>query len=177
MQHTSGVKPLEVKPAQRPRPRALSRTCDADWVVRDRVDLEEMGANSRRTNEPTVRRRVNALVAYQPLSPHGPRLRSLVRAHTLSSDDVLTLLRALPRPGVPCVVVLDNAGIHTSRQVAAQLATLARRGLRLFSLPAYSPELNEVEPVFGVLKRYHPWKHAPGYPGAVARRCRPQSPG
>lgn len=105
--------------------------------------------------EPTQRRRVNALVAYQPRSPQGPQLRYLVRPSTLVSSDLLSLLRTLPRPGVPCVVVLDNAGLHTSRQVAAQLPSLARLGLHLFFLPAYSPELNEVEPVFGVLKRYY----------------------
>jgi transposase len=71
---------------------------------------------------------------------------------TLSSDDVIALLKTLPSSKHPRVVVLDNAGIHTSRAVQQALPALARAGLSLFYLPAYSPELNEVEPVFGVIK-------------------------
>lgn len=44
MLHTSGVKPLEVKPEQRSRLRALCRTWDADWVVRDRVEMVLLAA-------------------------------------------------------------------------------------------------------------------------------------
>ena len=103
--------------------------------------------------ENPVRRRVNALVAYRPFGAR-PTLRYLVRPRTLTSRDVLQLLRTLPTPGRPCVVVLDNVGIHVSLQVRAALPELARRGLTLFFLPAYSPELNDVEPVFGVLKAH-----------------------
>jgi len=103
--------------------------------------------------ENPVRRRVNALVAYRPFGAR-PTLRYLVHPRTLTSADVLALLRRLPERGRPCVVVLDNVGIHVSRQVRAALPGLARRGLTLFYLPAYSPELNDVEAVFGVLKGY-----------------------
>lgn len=98
-------------------------------------------------------RRVNALVAYRPLGQR-PTLRYLVHPRTLASGDVLHLLERLASPLRPCVVVLDNAGIHASRQVREQLPHLARRGLTLYYLPAYSPELNEVEAVFQVLKQY-----------------------
>lgn len=44
MLHTSGMKPLEVGRAERERLRALSRSTDADWVVRDRVDMVLLAA-------------------------------------------------------------------------------------------------------------------------------------
>lgn len=106
--------------------------------------------------EATQRRRVNALVAYRPpLSADGATLRYRAQPRSLTSTDLLGLLRTLPRPGVPCWVVLDNAAIHTSLQVRGALPRLKKRGLHLFYLPAYAPELNDVEPVLGVLKRLY----------------------
>jgi transposase len=50
------------------------------------------------------------------------------------------------------VVVLDNAGVHTSRQVAERRAFWQRRGLYLFYLPPYSPHLNIAETLWRKLK-------------------------
>jgi putative transposase len=91
------------------------------------------------------------VVAYRPLG-QSPTLRWRMYPRTLSSDDVIALLKTLPSGTRPCVVVLDNAGIHTSKAVQQALPALSRAGLSLFYLPAYSPQLNEVEPVFGVIK-------------------------
>jgi transposase len=55
---------------------------------------------------------------------------------------------------VPRVVVLDNASIHVSKAFKAQRKELSRRGLYLYYLPAYSPELNEIEPVFKQVKHH-----------------------
>ncbi|EAU69840.1 hypothetical protein STIAU_5625 [Stigmatella aurantiaca DW4/3-1] len=85
------------------------------------------------------------------LRPLGtrPTLRWRLYPRTLRSDDIV---KTLPSGKHPCVVVLDNAGIHTSKAVQRALPALSRVGLSLFYLPAYSPQLNEVEPVFGVIK-------------------------
>lgn len=99
------------------------------------------------------RRRVNALVAYRPLG-RQPGLRFLVRPRTLTAHEVVRLLRRLPSGRCPCVVVLDNAGIHVARLVQKAAHALSRRGLRLFYLPAYSPQLNDVEAVLQVVKHY-----------------------
>ena len=40
----------------------------------------------------------------------------------LDSDDLLHFLRALPPAPVPTVVVLDNAGLHRSKDVRAAMA-------------------------------------------------------
>ena len=63
------------------------------------------------------------------------------------------LRRALPgRPGRPRIVVLDNAGIHHVRKVRQARRALAERGIWLWYLPAYSPELNDIERTFRTLK-------------------------
>ena len=73
---------------------------------------------------------------------------------TLTSDDLLAYLRSLPAARGPRVVVLDNASLHVSKVVKAQRKELARRGIFLYYLPAYSPELNRIEPVFKQVKHH-----------------------
>ena len=99
-------------------------------------------------------RRVNALASYEPFAA-APRLDAVPFERTLTSDDLLGYLRErLPVASVPRVVVLDNAGLHTSRVVKAARPGLAQRGIYLYYLPAYSPELNRIEPVFKQLKHH-----------------------
>ena len=43
---------------------------------------------------------------------------------------------------------IENAGLHTSKVVKAARPALAKLGIYLYYLPAYSPELNAIEPVF-----------------------------
>jgi transposase len=50
------------------------------------------------------------------------------------------------------VVVLDNAGLHTSRAVRGARAGLAAAGVDLDFLPPYAPEPNAIEPVFRQVK-------------------------
>jgi transposase len=97
---------------------------------------------------------VNALATYEPFAP-VPRLDAVPFERTLTSDDLLAYLRdRLPVASVPRVVVLDNAGIHTSKVLKAARPGLAKLGIFLYYLPAYSPELNRIEPVFKQIKHH-----------------------
>jgi len=97
-------------------------------------------------------RRVNALATYEP---SARCLDAVPFERTLTSDDLLAYLRdRLPAADVPRVVVLDNAGIHRSNVVNAARAGLAKLGIYLYYLPAYSPELNRIEPVFKQVKHH-----------------------
>jgi transposase len=99
-------------------------------------------------------RRVNALATYEPFAA-VPALDALPFERTLTSDDLLAYLRErLPAADVPRVVVLDNAGMHTSKVAKAARPGLAKRGIFLYYLPAYSPELNRIEPVFKRVKHH-----------------------
>jgi transposase len=96
-------------------------------------------------------RRVNALAAYRPYG-RSPRLDAFTAERTWNSYDLIGLLRALPWSKAPRVVVLDNAGVHTSKVIRAARKVLADSGIYPYYLPPYSPELNEIEPVFRQVK-------------------------
>lgn len=122
-------------------------------------------------------RRANAISVYLPfgrqagrqaeggpsldLKPNGtpvdgkPELWWDVVPRTLRSEDVLTILEAIPRgkggKGA-LVVVIDNASIHISHVIQDAKPALRRKGIHLYNLPPYSPELNLIESYFGVVK-------------------------
>jgi len=43
------------------------------------------------------------------------------------------------------VAVIDNASIHTSHKFKAMIETWEAKGLKIFYLPPYSPQLNPIE--------------------------------
>ena len=58
---------------------------------------------------------------------------------------------------VPLVLIVDNASIHRSKQMASWRKLLEKEySTRLYFLPAYSPELNRIEMVWRQMK-YH-WR-------------------
>jgi putative transposase len=98
-------------------------------------------------------RRVNVLSAYEPYGAE-PWLGTQAFERTLTSDDLLAYLQTLPSAEVPRVVVLDNASIHISKAFKGQRRHLTHMGIYVYYLPAYSPELNEIEPVFKQVKHH-----------------------
>jgi putative transposase len=96
-------------------------------------------------------RRVNALAAYRPYD-RAPRLDVFTAERTWNSYDLIGFLKALPWSKCPRVVVLDNAGLHTSKVIREARRELSSKGIYLYFLPPYSPELNEIEPVFRQVK-------------------------
>jgi putative transposase len=90
-------------------------------------------------------------------APYGlaPWLDALPFERTLTSDDLIAYLQErLPAAAVPRVVVLDNASLHVSKVTKAARPGLAKLGIYLYYLPAYSPELNEIEAVFKQVKHH-----------------------
>ena len=91
------------------------------------------------------------MAAYRPYG-NSPRLNVFTAERTWDSYDLLGFLGALPRAKVPRVVVLDNAGLHTSHVIRRARRSFAAAGIFLYFLPPYAPELNEIEPVFRQVK-------------------------
>ena len=104
-------------------------------------------------------RRVNVLAV---LAAPGTHKHAPLTWWTASHPCVLDFLRnALPgRAGRTRRVVLDNAGIHRSRTVRQARRALAERGLWLWYLTTYSPELNDIERTFRTVQ-HGPCPNAP----------------
>lgn len=98
-------------------------------------------------------RRVNALAALVKAGAN-PALYWVAKPGSLRSEHLVAFLTALPASPVPTVVVLDNGSIHRSKAVRAAIPTLRTRGVYLYFLPPYSPDLNAIEPVFRTIKHY-----------------------
>lgn len=99
-------------------------------------------------------RRINVLATYAPYESE-PWLDAVAFERTLTSDDLIAYLKErLPASSVPRVVVLDNASLHISKVTKAARPALAKMGIYLYYLPAYSPELNEIEAVFKQVKHH-----------------------
>jgi putative transposase len=109
------------------------------------------GQRKRVKYEAPQGRRVNAMAALRPYG-RSPRLEVFTAERTWDSYDLLGFLKALPWSKVPRVVVLDNGSLHVSKVVRRARRELSRRGIYLYYLPPYSPELNEIEPVFRQVK-------------------------
>lgn len=54
--------------------------------------------------------------------------------------------------GKPLVVILDNASVHKAKATEPMLKLLRQKGLRLYFLPPYSPELNRIEKLWHKMK-------------------------
>ncbi len=52
----------------------------------------------------------------------------------------------------PLTVILDNASIHKAKSIAPLTKWLAKQGVTLYFLPAYSPELNRIERLWHKIK-------------------------
>jgi putative transposase len=74
------------------------------------------------------------------------------------SVEVASYLNALAEQayteGKPCVVVLDNASFHTAGMIREREGEWEEKGLVLYRLPAYCPQLNLIEGVWRRLKGF-----------------------
>ena len=103
--------------------------------------------------ESPQRRRYNVMALYAPDGP-APFFDWHGRTTHLTSDELIGLLAVRRRTDLPLIVVLDNASFHRSLDVQDAIPELWKRGIYLYYLPPYSPELNGVERVFRTLKHH-----------------------
>lgn len=95
------------------------------------------------------RQRVNVLGALR----HDGELVWNTQQRPTTREDVIAFFdRIADQPhSVPRIVVLDNAAIHKGNVMQKHRRRWAKKGLCLYYLPPYSPELNRIEIL---------WKHA-----------------
>ncbi len=111
------------------------------------------GARKRMPYENPCGRRVNA-IGILIADGSEPLLLWDTAPRSLTSQDLLAILPAVPRRTRRLVVVLDNGSLHVSRVIKDALPELKEQGIELYYLPPYSPELNAIEPVFGGIKAH-----------------------
>lgn len=115
--------------------------------------------------EASCGQRVNIIGALAPLGPQpalvyasrttkldSPLFLDFVCRNVAGLPSALDTLPADYRRARPCTIVLDNYSVHHSQVVKAALPHLEATGVTLFYLPPYSPELNDIEPLWRHLK-------------------------
>ena len=80
------------------------------------------------------------------LNPKTNELKAYEHTGSVNSDVIIKTMDefcdSLERPAV---VILDNASVHTSKAVAEKRKEWEDRGLSLYFIPPYSPQLNVIE--------------------------------
>lgn len=107
------------------------------------------------------RQRVNVLGALR----HSGELIWRAQQTSTVRNDVMAFFDSvadLPHK-VPRLVILDNAAIHKGDAMERKRRQWARKGLYLYYLPAYSPELNRIEILWKQAKHF--WRRAVGLTG------------
>ena len=73
-------------------------------------------------------------------------LEAYVSTQSINADVVIACIEAFfPVVDKPTVIVVDRASIHTSAAVLDKLDEWQARGITIFALPTYAPELNLIE--------------------------------
>ena len=139
-------------------------------VLRAMMDyLESAGGNPGRSGH---RLSIAAALAFRW---DGRRTRLYFQTHpgTYTDTTLVPFLRALKRHfrGRPVVLIWDGLGAHKSRRMTGYLAT-QQAWLHVERLPAYAPELNPVELLWGNLKRRELANLCPPDIGALRRPVR-----
>jgi len=95
------------------------------------------------------------------MNRHG-ELESYVSEQSITSDVVITCIETFfPTVDKPTVIVMDQAPIHVAHKVQDLRDEWAQRGLYLFELPTYSPELNLIEMTWRFMK--YTWLDSSAY--------------
>lgn len=109
------------------------------------------GERKRVPYENPQRRRLNVLAATVQWTDQRALYWLPARRH-FNAVDLVCCLEQLAVPGRVTVVVLDNASFHRDQVVHAARPRLRAQGVYLYYLPAYSPELNDIERLFRTIK-------------------------
>lgn len=86
-------------------------------------------------------------------------LESISFTGNMTSEIFLKFLKDISEKyDKPITFILDNASFHKSKLVAEKLFELEEKGVSLYFISPYSPELNRIEKLWGQMK--HVWMEA-----------------
>ncbi len=73
-------------------------------------------------------------------------IEAYVSSQSINSDVVISCIDTFfPEVSKPTVIVMDQASIHRSDAILDKIEEWLERGITIFELPSYSPELNLIE--------------------------------
>jgi transposase len=73
-------------------------------------------------------------------------LETYVSSQSINYDVIFTCIDAFfPKVDKPTVIVVDQSSIHTSDIILDKIKEWNQRGITIFKLPCYSPDLNLIE--------------------------------
>ncbi|MBE9205302.1 IS630 family transposase [Nostoc sp. LEGE 06077] len=80
-------------------------------------------------------------------------LEAYVSSQSINSDVIIACIDTFfPTVDQPTVIVVDQSSIHTSDAILDKIEEWKERGITIFKLPAYSPELNLIEILWRFIK-------------------------
>jgi len=80
-------------------------------------------------------------------------LKSYVSSQSINSDVIIACIDAFfPTVDKPTVIVVDQSSIHTSDPIINKVEEWIERGITIFVLPSYSPQLNLIEILWRFIK-------------------------
>lgn len=104
---------------------------------------EYLTINSRRSS------RLNVL----GIMNRNNHLETYVSTQSINSDVIIACIDTFfPYVDKPTVIVVDQSSIHTSSIILDKLEEWSDRGITIFQLPPYSPELNLIEILWRFIK-------------------------
>jgi transposase len=87
------------------------------------------------------------------LMTRAHQLHSYVSTQSITSEVVIACIDAFfPDVNKCTVIVVDQASIHTSDAISDKLEEWQDRGIEIFQLPSYSPQLNLIEILWRFIK-------------------------
>jgi len=90
------------------------------------------------------------------LNPDKNDLKSYMSTSTVNSDFVIACFDDFIEQldGKQTIVILDNAPTHTSNKFQDKIEEWKNRGLSVYFIPPYSPNLNKIETLWRFMKYY-----------------------
>jgi len=101
----------------------------------------------------TIKSRRSSRLNVLGIMNRNNHLETYVSSQSINSDVVIACINTFfPVVDKPTVIVTDQASIHTSDAILDQVEEWKERGITIFELPSYSPELNLIEILWRFIK-------------------------
>ena len=90
------------------------------------------------------------------LNPNKNDLKSYMTTNSIDSDIVIACFDDFVKQlnSKQAVVILDNAPTHTSNKFQDKIDEWKEKGLSIYFIPPYSPNLNKIEILWKFMKYY-----------------------